>query len=171
MSPTFPLLPSGYVYMSLFYFLLFKLYSLFYTKVIVFFVIFCTLAAVAHTFPHLWVSKGILILILDDDQDNRGPPIPLYSSLMSLMHPPMGKSSQTFLLPSVATASSIPELNCFSEVLTHRPDVQLPYPTTLRPLCCLLSDPFGRKVALKHIASTCCLLRSSVYVLRLREMP
>ena len=29
---------------------------------------------------------------------------------------------------------------------THRPDVQLPYPTTHRPLCCLLSDPFGRKL-------------------------
>ena len=43
-------------------------------------------------------------------------------------------------------------------------------PTTLRPLRCLLSDPFGRKVALKHTASTCCLLHSSVYVLRLREM-
>ena len=31
---------------------------------------------------------------------------------------------------------------------THSPDVQLPYPTTLRPLCCLLSDPFGTKVTL-----------------------
>ena len=31
---------------------------------------------------------------------------------------------------------------------THRPDVQLPYLTTLRPLCCLSSDPCGRKVAL-----------------------
>ena len=31
---------------------------------------------------------------------------------------------------------------------THQPDVQLPYPTTLRPLCCLSSDPFGRKLAL-----------------------
>ena len=51
---------------------------------------------------------------------------------------------------------------------THRPDVQLPYPITLQPLCCLLSDPFGRKVALKHTASTCCLLHSSVYVLQKR---
>ena len=31
---------------------------------------------------------------------------------------------------------------------THRPDVQLPYLTTLRSLCCLLSDPFGREAAL-----------------------
>ena len=30
---------------------------------------------------------------------------------------------------------------------THRPDVQLPYPTTLRPLRGLLSDPFSRKRA------------------------
>ena len=32
---------------------------------------------------------------------------------------------------------------------THHPDIQLPYSTTLRPLCCLSSDPFSRKVALK----------------------
>ena len=31
---------------------------------------------------------------------------------------------------------------------THRPDVQLPYLITLRPLCCLSSDPFGTKVSL-----------------------
>ena len=41
---------------------------------------------------------------------------------------------------------------------THRPEVQLPYPTTHQPLCCLLSDPFGRKVAfntlLRHAASS-----------------
>ena len=48
---------------------------------------------------------------------------------------------------------------------THRPDIQLPYLTILRPLRCLLSDPFGRNVALKHIALTCCLLHSSVYAL------
>ena len=52
----------------------------------------------------------------------------------------------------------------------HCADVQLPYRTTLRPLCCLLSDLFGRKVALKHTASTYCVLHSSVYVLRLCEM-
>ena len=32
--------------------------------------------------------------------------------------------------------------------ITHRPEVQLPHPTTLWPFCCLLSDPFGTKVAL-----------------------
>ena len=31
-----------------------------------------------------------------------------------------------------------------------------------QPLCCLFSDPFDRKVELKHIASTCCLLHISV---------
>ena len=34
---------------------------------------------------------------------------------------------------------------------THRPDVQLPYPTTLRPLSCLLSDPLGRKVPMNTL--------------------
>ena len=31
---------------------------------------------------------------------------------------------------------------------TNRPDIQLPYVATLQPLCCLLFDLFGRKVAL-----------------------
>ena len=32
-----------------------------------------------------------------------------------------------------------------------RLDVQLPYPTSLRPICCLLSDPFGTKVILNAL--------------------
>ena len=41
-----------------------------------------------------------------------------------------------------------PESSEHVKAPTHRPAVQLPYPTTLLTLCCLLSDPFGRKVAL-----------------------
>ena len=49
---------------------------------------------------------------------------------------------------------------------THRPDVQLPYPTALL----LLVWPVWQKSCIEHTASSCCQLHSSVYVLRLREM-
>ena len=37
---------------------------------------------------------------------------------------------------------------------THRPDSNQQPTALIRPPCCLLSDPFGRKVALKHTSST-----------------
>ena len=57
-----------YVYTSLFHYISYLLNYIVYfifAIVIVIFFIFCTLAAVAQKFPHLWDIKGLLILILN----------------------------------------------------------------------------------------------------------